>query len=78
MVIILKSSDGSGAGTAYGPFKTTEEADALLDQMFPKPTSEDEDSEYWTRLGSGLYEWIYTYWYDVLTIRPIEEMDADA
>jgi hypothetical protein len=76
MVIILKSSDGSGAGTPYGVFESVAEAEKLLDEMFPKP-SPGEYSEYWEKIDgdNDRWDWVYYYWYDVMTIEPIEKLD---
>jgi len=56
MYIILVSSEGSGAGKAYGPYDTKKEANEYLDQMFPK-----DNPEFW---DDGV--WICCEWYDVL------------
>jgi hypothetical protein len=74
MVIILKSSDGSGAGTPYGMFESVAEAEKHLDKMFPKPLP-GEESECWEDVGGGQWDWVHCWWYDVMTIEPIEKLN---
>ncbi len=59
MYIVLASTEGSGAGWAYGPFESKHTAEALVEQISAQRDRDDEGDHGWNEFS----------WLDVLEIR---------